>query len=72
MFLDNGYLSTDAYHYHVLTAWIPLLNANENNGCMQVIEDSLTSLVLTSLTIQTLTNEIDRVKHKVVTGQYKL
>ena len=35
--VDNGYVGVDAYHHHVLTAWIPLLDANENNGCMQVI-----------------------------------
>ena len=38
---DNGYISVDAYHHHVLTAWIPLLDANENNGCMQVTSSVL-------------------------------
>ena len=33
---DNGYFDKDAYKEMIVTAWIPLLDANEANGCMQV------------------------------------
>ena len=33
---DVGYLDNASYKVMQPTAWIPLLDANENNGCMQV------------------------------------
>lgn len=33
---DCGYLNVDCYKTLQPTAWIPLLDANEKNGCMQV------------------------------------
>ena len=33
---DNGYISNDGYFNHVVTAWLPLLDADRTNGCMQV------------------------------------
>ena len=33
---DAGYLGNDAYSVLQATAWIPLLDATEQNGCMQV------------------------------------
>ena len=35
-FTDVGYLDNASYTVMQPTAWIPLLDANENNGCMQV------------------------------------
>ncbi|OWF37078.1 uncharacterized protein LOC110440617 [Mizuhopecten yessoensis] len=34
---DSAYLDTESYHVLQPTAWIPLLDAHEQNGCMQVI-----------------------------------
>ncbi|XP_071801414.1 uncharacterized protein [Asterias amurensis] len=34
---DNAYLDPEALHVLQPTAWIPLLDVNQNNGCMQVI-----------------------------------
>ena len=33
---DNAYMDPSAYNNMVPTAWIPLLDATEFNGCMQV------------------------------------
>lgn len=33
---DNGYFSEEAYDHLIPTAWIPFLDANEKNGCMQM------------------------------------
>jgi len=35
--LDVGYLDNNAYKMLVPTAWVPLLDANETNGCLQVL-----------------------------------
>jgi len=35
---DIAYLNNKAYNTHQLTAWIPLLNATKQNGCMQIIK----------------------------------
>ncbi|XP_060071960.1 uncharacterized protein LOC132551830 [Ylistrum balloti] len=34
---DSAYLDNDSYQVLQPTAWIPLVDANEQNGCMQVI-----------------------------------
>lgn len=34
---DTGYLSPDSVAVHQLTAWIPLVSAVKENGCMEVI-----------------------------------
>ena len=34
---DNGYLDETALHTHIPTAWIPLIDATVENGCMQVV-----------------------------------
>ncbi|KAK0041958.1 hypothetical protein Bpfe_028588 [Biomphalaria pfeifferi] len=34
---DSAYLDNDSYNVLQATAWIPLLDANEKNGCMEVI-----------------------------------
>ena len=34
--LDVGYLNNESYKVLQPTAWIPLLDANEENGCLQV------------------------------------
>lgn len=34
---DAAYLDRDAYKVFQLTAWIPLLDTNASNGCMQVV-----------------------------------
>ena len=36
IFLDAAYLDNSAYKTYTLTAWIPLLDATEENGCLQV------------------------------------
>ncbi|CAH1792836.1 unnamed protein product [Owenia fusiformis] len=33
---DSAYFDNQSYNCHVVTAWIPFLDANEANGCMQV------------------------------------
>ncbi|KAJ8308228.1 hypothetical protein KUTeg_013102 [Tegillarca granosa] len=33
---DAGYLATDSYNVLQPTAWIPLLDTNETNGCLQI------------------------------------
>ena len=33
---DSGYNDKRSYITHILTAWVPLLDANETNGCLQV------------------------------------
>ena len=35
-FSDNGYLDNNTYKMLIPTAWVPLLDANELNGCLQV------------------------------------
>ena len=35
-FPDLGYQSVDAYKTLVVTVWIPFVDSNEQNGCMQV------------------------------------
>lgn len=34
---DNAYMSEEAWNNLTVVAWIPLVDANENNGCMQVV-----------------------------------
>lgn len=34
---DLGYQSVDAYQTLVVTVWIPFVDSNEQNGCMQII-----------------------------------
>lgn len=34
---DVAYLDNDSYKVFQLTAWIPLLDSNANNGCMQMV-----------------------------------
>ena len=34
---DVGYMDDDSYRTLVPTAWIPMLDADEKNGCLQVI-----------------------------------
>ena len=36
LFPDLGYQSVDAYKTLVVTVWIPFVDSNEQNGCMQV------------------------------------
>lgn len=36
VFADSGYFSEGSYDHLIPTAWIPFLDANEENGCMQV------------------------------------
>jgi len=36
VFADVGYLDNNSYTVLQPTAWIPLLDANEFNGCMEV------------------------------------
>ena len=33
---DSAYLDNDTYRVLIPTAWIPLVDANEANGCMEV------------------------------------
>ena len=33
---DNAYFDPDALNVLLVTAWIPLIDANQENGCMQV------------------------------------
>lgn len=33
---DLGYQSVDAYQTLVVTVWIPFVDSNEQNGCLQV------------------------------------
>lgn len=35
---DNGYLDNNSYKMLIPTAWVPLLDANETNGCLQFAE----------------------------------
>ena len=34
--IDSAYFSEDSYDHMIVTTWIPLLDTNSNNGCMQV------------------------------------
>ena len=34
--IDNSYFDDDAYKQMIVTAWVPLLEVSEMNGCMQV------------------------------------
>ena len=36
LFSDSAYLDTDSYKFLIPTAWIPLVDANKENGCMEV------------------------------------
>lgn len=36
--IDSAYLDENSYKVLQVTAWIPLIDANEINGCMQVIK----------------------------------
>ncbi|XP_013416110.1 uncharacterized protein LOC106177775 [Lingula anatina] len=36
---DSAYFDNESYRMMIPTAWIPLLDANENNGCMQVVKN---------------------------------
>ena len=36
--VDAGYLSTDIYKVFMPTVWIPFVNTNKQNGCMEVTE----------------------------------
>ena len=42
-FVDSAYLSSAACEVLQPTAWIPLIDANKINGCMQVIALSILS-----------------------------
>ena len=35
---DNAYVSREAWGNMTVVAWIPLVNASEHNGCMQVLK----------------------------------
>lgn len=35
---DNAYVSQEAWDNLTVVAWIPLVDANEQNGCMQVLK----------------------------------
>ncbi|XP_013416111.1 uncharacterized protein LOC106177776 [Lingula anatina] len=35
---DAAYMDNDAHKIMIPTAWIPLLDANENNGCLQLVK----------------------------------
>lgn len=39
MFLDHAYLTGEA-EMLIPTAWIPLLNTNRSNGCMEVSKNT--------------------------------
>lgn len=39
--LDAGYLDNNSYKVMQLTAWIPLLDADEFNGCMEVFYSNI-------------------------------
>ena len=36
LIIDVGYLDNDSYKVLQPTAWIPLIDTNEKNGCLQV------------------------------------
>ena len=38
---DNAYMDADSLYTLMPTAWIPLIDANKTNGCMQVSEVSI-------------------------------
>lgn len=40
---DNAYVSKDCWHTLTVTAWIPLVDVNEKNGCLQVIKTAQNS-----------------------------
>jgi len=44
--LDNAYLHPCALETMQLTAWIPLINATKENGCMQV--DDIARMIIVS------------------------
>ena len=37
--IDSGYLDDSSYSVLQVTAWIPLLDTNATNGCMQVMNE---------------------------------
>jgi len=37
---DNSYLDEECWDQHQLTAWVPLVDTNLKNGCMQVVQGS--------------------------------
>ena len=39
---DVAYLDCDSYNVHQPAAWIPLLDSNKKNGCMEVYEHEMT------------------------------
>ena len=41
---DNGYTDNDSYNSLVVTAWIPFVDTDETNGCLQVQTMLLLSL----------------------------
>lgn len=43
---DNGYLNDDSLNTMILTAWIPLLDTNENNGGMAMLDKTHADRVL--------------------------
>ena len=43
---DNAYFDTDAINTLVPTAWIPLIDANMENGCLQVHTTKLALILL--------------------------
>ncbi|XP_041369338.1 uncharacterized protein LOC121383399 isoform X2 [Gigantopelta aegis] len=36
---DSAYMSNESYDHLIPTAWIPLLDATEQNGCMQMVKN---------------------------------
>lgn len=40
---DNSYLDEECWDQHQLTAWVPLVDTNLHNGCMQVIQGGHTT-----------------------------
>ena len=37
---DAAYMDTDIYKLHMMTAWIPLVDANKTNGTMEMVRGS--------------------------------
>lgn len=57
-FVDSAYLSSAACEVLQPTAWIPLIDANKINGCMQVIALSISRLITPSTHQRNLVHNI--------------